>query len=133
MPETFSRWGTPDATRNEAVAAGLAPTVRALTVLTAWPMSDELRKPELGYVAAPMSVVAIDNFSLQPMQRAAAKEDGFDTALIFSTKYDPPRLRSHARMHRHRYRGQVWYLLQDAISSRVHRFAPAAQIFLNPQ
>jgi putative peptide zinc metalloprotease protein len=41
-----------------------------------------------------------------------------------------PQLRSHARLHRHRYRGEVWYLLQDPISNRVHRFAPAARVFL---
>ena len=30
-----------------------------------------------------------------------------------------PKLRSHARLHRHIYRGEVWYLLQDAASHRV--------------
>ena len=38
-----------------------------------------------------------------------------------------PRLRAHARLHRHRYRGEVWYLLQDRASGRVHRFTPAAR------
>jgi putative peptide zinc metalloprotease protein len=38
-----------------------------------------------------------------------------------------PRLRSHARLHRHRYRGEVWYLLQDPASGRVQRFTPAAR------
>jgi putative peptide zinc metalloprotease protein len=42
-----------------------------------------------------------------------------------------PRLRSHARLHRHRYRGEVWYLLQDAASSRVHRFTPAARFVIS--
>lgn len=41
-----------------------------------------------------------------------------------------PRLRAHARLHRHRYRGQLWYLLQDPFSSRVHRFSPAARLFI---
>jgi len=41
-----------------------------------------------------------------------------------------PKLRSHARLHRHRYRGEVWYLLQDATSSRVHRFTPAARLII---
>jgi putative peptide zinc metalloprotease protein len=41
-----------------------------------------------------------------------------------------PRLRSHARLHRMRYRGALWYLLQDPISSRVHRFTPAARYFI---
>src|SRR3989442_9515468 len=38
-----------------------------------------------------------------------------------------PRLRSHARLHRHRYRGEVWYLLQDLASGRVHRFTRPAR------
>jgi len=63
------------------------------TVLTAFPMADELRKPELGYVHTPMKVVQIDNFSLPQMQLAAGEENDFDTALLFSTKYDPPSLR----------------------------------------
>jgi putative peptide zinc metalloprotease protein len=42
-----------------------------------------------------------------------------------------PRLRSHARLHRHRYRGEVWYLLQDAASPRVHRFTPAARLVIS--
>jgi putative peptide zinc metalloprotease protein len=33
-----------------------------------------------------------------------------------------PRLRSHFRIHRHEYRGRRWYVLQDAISRRNHRF-----------
>ena len=38
-----------------------------------------------------------------------------------------PRLRAHAVMHRHHYRGRVWHLLQDPASGRVHRFSPAAR------
>ncbi len=41
-----------------------------------------------------------------------------------------PRLRSHARLHRHRYRGELWYLLQDPASGRVHRFTPAARLII---
>lgn len=37
-----------------------------------------------------------------------------------------PRLRSHAQIHRHQYRGQVWYILQDLSSERFHRFSPSA-------
>ncbi|MBL8483347.1 MAG: peptidase M50 [Rhodocyclaceae bacterium] len=39
-----------------------------------------------------------------------------------------PCLRAHARLHRHRYRGELWYLLQDPASGRVHRFTPAARL-----
>jgi len=36
------------------------------------------------------------------------------------------RLRSHAQIHRHLYRGEVWYVLQDQSNARFHRFSPAA-------
>lgn len=41
-----------------------------------------------------------------------------------------PRLRSHARMHRHHYRNEISYLLQDPASGRVHRFTPAARLVI---
>lgn len=41
-----------------------------------------------------------------------------------------PRLRGHARLHRMRYRGELWYLLQDPVSSRVHRFTPPARFLI---
>lgn len=41
-----------------------------------------------------------------------------------------PRLRSHVQMHRHHYRRQLWYVLQDHASQRVHRFTPAAYAVL---
>ena len=38
-----------------------------------------------------------------------------------------PRLRGHVRLHRHDYRGEVWYILQDHAKGRYYRFTPAAQ------
>ncbi len=37
-----------------------------------------------------------------------------------------PRLRAHAQVHRHKYRGQTWYVLQDHTSGRFQRFSPAS-------
>jgi putative peptide zinc metalloprotease protein len=37
-----------------------------------------------------------------------------------------PGLRSHARIHRHRYRGETWYVLHDRSTERFHRFSPEA-------
>ena len=37
-----------------------------------------------------------------------------------------PRLRSHVRIHRHVYRGQDWFVLQDNFTGRHHRFSPEA-------
>jgi putative peptide zinc metalloprotease protein len=42
-----------------------------------------------------------------------------------------PRLRSHARIRRHRYRGEIWYVLQDLASGRVHRFSPASYFVID--
>src|SRR5262252_4667057 len=41
-----------------------------------------------------------------------------------------PKLRQHARLYRHKYRGELWYLLQDPASGRVHRFTPAARLII---
>ena len=65
------------------------------TVLTAWPASDELGKPEIGYIRKPVHTVTIDNFSAAALARAVAQPDSYSAALVFSTKYDPPRLPLH--------------------------------------
>ena len=41
-----------------------------------------------------------------------------------------PRLRSHAEVQRHHYRGELWYVIQDHVTGRVHRFTPAAQALI---
>jgi hypothetical protein len=60
------------------------------TVLTAWPMSDELTRPELGYVKEPWDVCRIDDFTPAQIAVAAAEPEKYSAALVFSTKYDPP-------------------------------------------
>ncbi len=37
-----------------------------------------------------------------------------------------PRLRGHVRIHRHAYRGEVWYVVEDRIAGKYHRFNPAS-------
>ena len=37
-----------------------------------------------------------------------------------------PKLRDHFDIHRHYYRGELWYILQDHLSQRSFRFTPAA-------
>jgi putative peptide zinc metalloprotease protein len=41
-----------------------------------------------------------------------------------------PRLRSHVEIHRHHYRGELWYILQDHASGRFQRFTPAAYLLI---
>ncbi len=63
-------------------------------VLTAWPASDELTHPYLGYVTRPMSVVRIEHFAIEQLMSASdlrSSQAGldFEVALVFSTKYEP--------------------------------------------
>ena len=39
-----------------------------------------------------------------------------------------PRLRGQARLHRQRYRGRIWYVLEDQQNGRFHRLSPAANL-----
>ena len=57
--------------------------------LTAWPASDELARPWLGYVTRPVQVVRIEDFSLDEVLSAADFRSHFEVALVFSTKYEP--------------------------------------------
>ena len=72
-------------------AANLLQTHYATSrVLTAWPASDEVNRPFLGYVARPMNVLRIEDFTVQHLTGAADLRSKFDVALLFSTKYEPP-------------------------------------------
>ena len=73
--------------------AGIAQLTRrypGATVLTAWPLSDEVKRPELGYVKQPWDVCLIDDFSAAQIDRAAQEPQAYSAALVFSTKYEPP-------------------------------------------
>jgi 4-amino-4-deoxy-L-arabinose transferase-like glycosyltransferase len=59
------------------------------TVLTAWPATIELSRPELGYTRQSIKVDAIENFSFGQIEKAATDPGDYDTALIFSTKWEP--------------------------------------------
>ena len=41
-----------------------------------------------------------------------------------------PRLRNHAQIHRHVYRGSVWYVMQNHSTGKFHRFTPVANLFI---
>jgi len=62
------------------------------TVLTAWPLTDELTRPELGYVKSPFAVARIEDFTASQIARASQEPQEYSVALVFSTKYDPPSL-----------------------------------------
>lgn len=56
------------------------------TILTAWPSTDELRQPSLGYVRRPLRVAQVDDFT--PSSFASAPR--FDVLYLYSRKWDPP-------------------------------------------
>jgi 4-amino-4-deoxy-L-arabinose transferase-like glycosyltransferase len=60
------------------------------TVLTAWPATSELVRPEIGYTHHPIKTVSIPNFSPEQIAKAATDPGAYDTALLFSTKWEPP-------------------------------------------
>jgi len=41
-----------------------------------------------------------------------------------------PRVRLHGEIHRHEYRGQIWYVLEDHAAGRYNRFSPSAYQFI---
>lgn len=59
-------------------------------VLTAWPASDELSRPWLGYVSQPFRVLRIEDFSSPQIDLAVKGRDHYDVVVVFSTKYQPP-------------------------------------------
>lgn len=62
------------------------------TVLTAWPASDEIAHPYLGYVPAPLKVVRVEHFSFDQVMLARQNAD-YDVAFVFSTRTPRSRLR----------------------------------------
>ena len=77
---------------HQAGIAQLEKCCNGSTVLTAWPVSDELLRPELGYLAQPFAVDRIEDFTAAQIARAAQEPEKYSAALVFSTKYDPPSL-----------------------------------------
>jgi Dolichyl-phosphate-mannose-protein mannosyltransferase len=60
-------------------------------VLTAWPASDELTRPFLGYITQPFKVVRLENFSESEVERAAKSPGAYDVVFLFTTKWQPSR------------------------------------------
>ena len=93
------------------------------TVLSAWPVTDELHRPELGYVNQPWDVYAIDDFSAPQIARAAAEPGRYSAALVFSTKAEPTRplltLGSRSSALDQRYFGQHRDLQPEAIARQL--------------
>jgi 4-amino-4-deoxy-L-arabinose transferase-like glycosyltransferase len=60
------------------------------TVLTAWPATDELTRPYLGYVKQSFPFVQIQDFTVEEMIKARQMRSKYQVAYLFSTKVDVP-------------------------------------------
>lgn len=94
------------------------------TVLSAWPVTDELTKPELGYVKTPYQVYPVEDFTQQQIERASDDPSGYSSALVFSTKYDPSSmlfsLGSRSEALDEKYFGLHHDLHPEQIAIRLH-------------
>jgi len=61
---------------------------RGSRVLTAWPVTDELTRPYLGYVSQPFAVIQARDFTPEEMFRARQIRNQYQVAYLFSTKYE---------------------------------------------
>jgi 4-amino-4-deoxy-L-arabinose transferase-like glycosyltransferase len=104
---------------HQAGIAQLRKLYPGAAVLTAWPMSDELTKPELGYVKQPWDVCAIEDFTASQIARAAAEPEKYSAALVFSTKYDPPLPKLFGEAFEERYFGLHHDLPPDLIAGQL--------------
>ena len=57
-------------------------------ILTAWPATDELTKPFLGYVRRPLRVVPVQGFA--PNEFGNMTPESFDLLYLYSRKWEPP-------------------------------------------
>jgi hypothetical protein len=48
-----------------------------------------MTRPELGYTARALKVVPLQNFAIDQIEQAAQDPGAYDTALLFSTKWEP--------------------------------------------
>jgi hypothetical protein len=92
-------------------------------VLTAWPASDELSRPWLGYVSRPFPVVRVEDFTPGQIAISASARNQFDVALVFSTKYQPthPLLEDSALWQRlkEKYFGYHQDLAPDEVAQSI--------------
>jgi 4-amino-4-deoxy-L-arabinose transferase-like glycosyltransferase len=57
-------------------------------ILTAWPATDELTRPFLGYVDKPLRVIRLKGFSARAFKHVSA--NSFDILYIYSRQWNPP-------------------------------------------
>jgi 4-amino-4-deoxy-L-arabinose transferase-like glycosyltransferase len=57
-------------------------------VLSAWPATDELTRPYLGYVRQPFHMLQVRDFTVEELFKARQMRSQYQVAYLFSTKYE---------------------------------------------
>lgn len=57
-------------------------------ILSAWPVTDELTRPYLGYVGQPFQVLPVSDFDVEGLFKARQMRSQYQVAYLFSTKYE---------------------------------------------
>jgi hypothetical protein len=57
-------------------------------ILSAWPVTDELTRPYLGYVHQPFQVLPVNDFDVEELFKAHQMRSQYQVAYLFSTKYE---------------------------------------------
>jgi hypothetical protein len=55
--------------------------------LTAWPATDEVSRPFLGYVARPLHVIPVEGFAEKDFEKV--EPESFDVLYLYSRKWEP--------------------------------------------
>jgi 4-amino-4-deoxy-L-arabinose transferase-like glycosyltransferase len=99
------------------------------TVLTAWPANAELSRPDLGYTHTAIKVTSLQNFALEELQKAAQSPGDFDTALLFSTKYEPPAGRTNLSQHTQNSDARYFDFHRDVLPAEAARLLQGTVIW----
>ncbi len=91
------------------------------TVLTAWPVSADLFRPELGYSGHTYRVVSLENFTGAELAKAAQRPGDYDTALVFTTHYTSPAFRAFLQTHPTSWRGRRYAADLDLSPAQIAR------------
>ncbi len=91
------------------------------TVLTAWPANAELSRPELGYTHTAIKVSTLINFAPDQMLKAQQNPGDYDTALLFSTKYEPPAGRTNLSAPMHNSDARYFDFHRDMLPAEAAR------------
>jgi hypothetical protein len=89
------------------------------TVLTAWPVSADLFRPELGYVKQPIRAYAIENFTRAEIEKAAQVPGEYDTAIVFTTHYTTPAFQTWLLAHPDSRRGREYNATRDLTPAEI--------------